>query len=85
MRIIDARTGAEVKVGGTVDYGDGDGWTLLKVDEGIFRASALVRRQRPFVVRHRHGETLATDHWVPLTVRYLHPNFMFQKVGFFPS
>lgn len=43
MRVIDARSGHEVKIGQTIDWGDGESITLLDVDPGIFSASAIVR------------------------------------------
>ena len=71
MKLVDANTGIEPKIGQT--FRNVLGYvTVLKVKEGIFRAKALV---------DVNGER----HWWPLTVRYLHPGFPFQKVGFLNS
>lgn len=43
MRVIDARSGHEVRIGQTIDWGDGESLTLLDVDPGLFSASAIVR------------------------------------------
>ncbi len=43
MKVIDARSGREVKIGDTIDWGDGEQITLLDVDPGLFSASAIVR------------------------------------------
>lgn len=82
MRIIDANTGAVVKPGETFRNIDGV-HTLMRVREGFFRAEAL------FLIRAegdgpRYG-SLPRYEWVPLVVRYMHPSFLFQKIGFIPS
>lgn len=71
MRIIDANTGTEPRIGlpfqnimGTV--------TVLRVKEGVFSAKALL-------------DVNGHQYWTPLTVRYMHPGFMFQKIGFINS
>ena len=75
MRIIDANTGTEVEVGDTFRNALGL-VTVLDVDEGLLSAriklNVLWRRERRVA-------------WSPLTVRYMHPGFMFQKVGFINS
>ena len=71
MRIIDANTGADVRPGQTFRNVNGTN-TLLRVKEGILSAKALFNTERGPM-------------WVPLTVRYMHPGFLFQKVGFIPS
>jgi hypothetical protein len=71
MRIIDANTGHEPKIGETFKNVAGF-VTVLKVKEGVFNAKALV-------------DVNGSRHWCPLTVRYTHPGFMFQKVAFLPS
>lgn len=43
MRVIDARSGKDMKIGDTVEYGDGESTTLLDVYPGLFSASALIR------------------------------------------
>lgn len=71
MRIIDANTGHEPKIGET--FRNVDGYvTVLEVKEGLLSAKALI---------DVNGER----RWCPLAVRYTHPGFMFQKVAFIPS
>lgn len=73
MRVIDARSGREVRVGDVVDYGRGEWWKLLRVEQqGLWEAQALVDGT--------HGLQR-----VPLAVRWTHPSFLFQHVAFFPS
>ena len=73
MRIIDANTGAEIQQG--IPFTNIDGThTLLAVREGWFHATAQ------FMSAGRPGRR-----WTPLVVRYLHPGFFLQKIGFFPS
>jgi hypothetical protein len=71
MRIIDANTGIEPTIGKPFKNIEGE-VTILKVREGIFSAQVLV---------DINGQRF----WTPLKVRYLHPGFPFQKVGFIPS
>lgn len=81
MRIIDANSGADVVVGDTFTNIDGE-HTLLAVQAGIFYGKALLRTT---TVAGDYPTILLGERWVPLQIRYLHPNFMFQKVGFIPS
>jgi hypothetical protein len=71
MRVIDANTGITVNVGDTFHNVDGV-QTLLRVEERMFRAHGLFRRN-------------GSIQWVPLQVRYTHPGFFLQKVAFIPS
>lgn len=77
MRIIDANTGTEVKVGDSFENVNGC-HQLLSVEERVFTARATFLSQE-----HRLAEPRLVH--VPLTVRYLHPGFFLQKVGFIPS
>ena len=77
MRIIDVNTGNEVKVGGTF-YNVNGYHQLLAVDERLFTASATFVSQQTA----RHAPELVN---IPLQVRFTHPNFFLQKVGFIPS
>lgn len=77
MRIIDARSGREVKVGETVAYPDGEWYRLLAVRERFLSADALVNAHGP--------DGKLRQQWVALAVRFTHPEFFLQKVGFFPS
>ena len=73
MRVIDAFTGRDVKVGNTIPSPDGGTWKLLHVeDAGLWMASALIERNQD--VRR-----------VPLAVRFMHPDFLFQRVAFVNS
>lgn len=79
VKIIDARMGAERKVG--------DEWTdewlnkqLLAVEEdGLFKATAVMVQQ---TTTGLHEPELV---YVPLQVRYTHPSYFLQKVAFIPS
>lgn len=42
MRVIDSRSGKELAVGDTVQWGDGERLTLVDVDTGVLSASAFV-------------------------------------------
>lgn len=77
VRIIDANTGKEVKVGDTFTNVNGI-HQLLHVDENLFTATAAFLRQ----VHPRAEPELV---YVPLQVRYTHPSFFGRKVGFIPS
>lgn len=84
MRIIDANTGTEPKVGDTFVNVVGR-HTLLRVREGLLSAKALFRityapDERDPLLRGR-----TVERWVPLQVRYTHPSFFLQKVAFIPS
>lgn len=84
MRVIDTRSGHEMRLGDTVSYPDGEYVKLLDVDEGLLSANAVVeyvyrdfsKPERPLVRAQRQ---------IPLTVRFTHPSFFLQKVAFIPS
>lgn len=71
MKVIDANTGAEVKIGEPFINVDGT-HTLLAIDTGFCTARGLFRSK-------------GHDFWVDLQVRYTHPAFFMQKVAFIPS
>lgn len=73
MRIIDAFTGRDVRRGDVVPSPGGEhDWQLLDVDErGIFDVHVCLREVRS-----------GRMHWSPLTMRFLHPSYLFQRVGF---
>lgn len=78
MTVVDAYTGREVHVGDRVPSPTSAGellrcWTLLAVRDRFLTATARVR----------YDDGREVD--VPLTVRFLHPDFICQRVGFFPS
>lgn len=77
MRVIDARSGREVKVGDVVRYSDGDWWELLDLETGFTWARAWVRGAIEY-------QTFGPRS-LPLTVRFLHPEFPLQRVAFAPT
>jgi hypothetical protein len=84
MRVIDARTGSEVAVGQTVEYGDGESVTLIDLAPGILRAAALVKN----VFRDHsgpHAPLRESIGWTRLHVRWTHPHFFGQHIAFIPS
>lgn len=88
MKVVDARSGAVMQVGQTINYPDGESVTLLAVKPGLFRASAQVRMvYSDPMTRAAGGQTKMVDQtvWAPLTVRWFHPGFPFQHVGFINS
>lgn len=75
MRVVDAMTGRTLREGDVIPGGDGRGYRFAGVvEEHIFSAKAL------FVNLARQREEV-----VPLVVRYMHPSFRFQKIGFVPT
>jgi hypothetical protein len=77
MRVIDARSGRDVKVGDVVRYGDDDWWEMIDVAHGLTWANAMV-------VGVMHGERFGPT-WLPLKVRFTHPGFFLQRVAFAPT
>lgn len=87
MKIVDARSGEQMRVGQTIKHphfnhsakdnyyaADPDWVRLLDVRDKIFNATALLE-----------GRTFGRDiprGWYPLTVRFTHPRFLFQRVAF---
>lgn len=72
MRIVDARSGKDVAIGGRVDYPGGEWWRLEHVSDRFFSATALVTSS--------DGARR-----VPLQVRFTHPAFFLERVAFYPS
>lgn len=94
MKIIDARSGRELKIGDTVEYDNGESFKLLDVDEGLFSATAFVEQtlrviddlddgRRPRVAKPARLITRCVQ--IPLIVRILHPDHLFRRVAFIPS
>jgi hypothetical protein len=82
MKVIDARSGQEMKVGEAVHYPEGEWLRLDAVVPGIFSAKAVITSAD----RHyQTGKLVARQQTVPLRVRWLHPGFPFQHVAFIPS
>lgn len=71
-----------MKLGQPISYEDGEQVTLLELKLGLTKAAMLVR------AKHRDrgtGRFVMATQWVDGPVRYLHPDFMFQRVVIFPS
>jgi len=84
MKVIDARTGQQVVVNQTVDYGDGERATILAIEPGLFTARARIRMT--YRDHSKPGAPLVTtDTWGPLQVRWTHPRFFLEHVAFIPS
>lgn len=78
MRVIDARSGRELKPPQRVIYADGDGYEILRVDEeGPFSAIAVIVNNTDGIVG---GNCIPRI--VKLKVRWTHPRFFLQKVAF---
>jgi hypothetical protein len=58
---------------------------VVTIDEGgLFRARALI--QSTYRDYSKDGNALVTtSQWVPLTVRFTHPSYLFERVAFIPS
>lgn len=69
MRFLDARTGADVKIGEVYD-----GWRVLSLRDRFLRADVLIENVSD-------GRRL----WQPVHVRFLHPDFMFRRTLFLPT
>lgn len=79
LKIVDARSGREnIKPGQVVTYPDGEWWELVRVVDRFFWADAYVHDQTT-------GGGASSPKRVPLTVRFTHPKFFLERVGFFPS
>jgi len=74
MRVIDARTGAEVREGSRLAHEPGWTYEILRIHPGILKASATVRHLESGKVSEQ-----------PLAVRWTHPSFFLQHVAFVPS
>jgi hypothetical protein len=90
MKIIDARSGQQIVVGQFIDYGDGEGVTLIAFKAGIFSARMRVRSTYRDHSKWTPGSDVApplvtTEQWVEGPVRYVHPEFPWQRVAFLPS
>jgi hypothetical protein len=73
MKVINSYSGREVHVGDMFHIpGLGD-CKLLKVRSG------------PFSSRFKYQTPKGVHIWGPLVIRYTHPSYMFQRVGFIPS
>lgn len=87
MKIIDARSGEVMRPGKTVAYGGGEKLRVVIIDEqSLFRAKALVEStHRDYSKPSGHAPLVTTTRWVPLSVRFMHPSYPFERVAFIPS
>lgn len=89
MRVIDARSGSEMKLGDRVDYPHGEWMRLVDVNPGLFSATAVVETNvlhpADFHSAPSDRRFVRMTQEVPLTVRWFHPKFLFQHVAFIPS
>lgn len=89
MRVIDARSGAELRVGDTVDWGNGEFLTLVDVEPGWLSASAVIETVERDYMSMTRGPALpkliTRRRQIPLAVRFTHPRFFLQHVAFIPS
>lgn len=97
MRVVDTNTGKTIEPGDVWRNIDGT-MQLVSIRPGFFRASAVLRLLEPpgpgvditGAPVPRPPEELAAwpageSRRVPLVVRWLHPRFFMQHVGFIPS
>lgn len=112
MKVVDARSGKEMKIGDVADWGNGEYIRLLDVDEGLLTASAFVEIasvdhsqdeleetgtvipmfakghpvafSKTYIVKKR-GPVVKIKRQINLTVRWLHPNYLFKKTAFIES
>jgi hypothetical protein len=82
MKIIDARTGTEMKIGRKFAYPDRTAVTIIRSDFGLFTWKFYVMSTW---IDPKTGSEVGEDGHGEGPVRYLHPSFMFQRVAFFPS
>ncbi len=80
MKVVDARSGDVLSVGSIVRYPDGETLRLDAVYEGLLVSRAMISTLRREL--GGAGRLLADTRVVDLRVRYLHPAFLLQKVGF---
>jgi len=80
MKVIDVRTGDELKAGDIVILPavpgvtrENDRYRILSVHPGFFNAHALIQWSSGTIER------------VPLQVRWTHPAFFLQHIAFWPS
>ena len=85
MKIVDARSGQVMTPGKVVPYGGGEKIRVVNAELGLFRARALVQRTYRDYSRPGERSLVTTTDWVPLSVRFMHPSYMFERVAFIPS
>jgi hypothetical protein len=77
MRVIDAFTGRDVRIGDVVpsasSMSPGKTWKLVDVRDAFFRAYALLEYEG------------CEPRWTELHVRFTHPKYPWQRVAFVPT
>ena len=82
MKVIDARSGQEARLGVRIDYTDGEWVKVIDVEPGLFSAAATVET---CMLDYRTGQLRTMVQQVPLQVRWTHPRYFLQHVAFLPS
>ena len=82
MRIIDSRTGQEIKIGEPLVYPDHTTVTIRKATFGLctWKMYGLSTWIDPDT-----GSEVGEDFHGEGPIRHMHPSFMFRRVAFFPS
>ncbi len=76
MRFLDARTGHDVVIGEVYD-----GWRVVQLRDRFLSASVLIE----YVGGDPRVAQPGARVWQPVHVRFLHPQFMFQRTLFLPT
>jgi hypothetical protein len=96
VKIIDARSGEVMTPGKIVVYGGGEKLRVIDVDQRLFTARALIETTSHDYSRIEHRPSdqgairdreplVTTQQWVQLTVRFMHPDYMFERIAIIPS
>ena len=75
--MIDTFSGQEVRIGQVCQDPLGNAWKLLAIQDRLFSVRGLIE----FLGPGRAGETL----WLPLEVRFTHPQYFGRRVAFVPT
>lgn len=78
MKIIDSRSGQVMVIGDVARYPDGEFIRLIDFDAGLFSATADLE----LGIADLGGRVVTIRRTVPLTVRWFHPSFLLQHIGF---
>lgn len=84
MKIIDGRSGEEMKPGKIIVYDDGEKLRVIDVDIGLMSAKAYVETTYRDYAKD-DPTFITTRRWMPLVVRFMHPAHLFERVAFIPS
>lgn len=64
-----------------VQWGNGEALELLSVEPGLLSAQACILS----TYRDQTGKLVTQQSWVPLAVRFTHPNYFLRHVAFIPT